>query len=99
MSTFSFSAHSLTSTVVALFAPGTQWSQKPIESLPAACAPRTCGAAMPIDATAVLAKKLRRESLRVSMGVLRLFPAERRRFPFAVELLRLRARTEGKHIA
>jgi hypothetical protein len=35
---------------------------------------------MPIDAAAVLAKKLRRESLRVSMGVLRLFPAERRRF-------------------
>jgi hypothetical protein len=29
---------------------------------------------MPIDAAAVLAKKRRRESLRVSMGVLRLFP-------------------------
>ena len=35
-STFSFSAHSLISVSVAPLAPGTQWSQKPTDSLPAA---------------------------------------------------------------
>ena len=35
-STFSLAAHSLTRALVALLAPGTQWSQKPIDSLPAA---------------------------------------------------------------
>ena len=35
-STFSFSAHSLISVSVALLALGTQWSQKPTDSLPAA---------------------------------------------------------------
>jgi hypothetical protein len=33
---FCFSAHSLQRSVEALLAPGTQWSQKPIESFPAA---------------------------------------------------------------
>src|SRR6185369_12049230 len=44
-STFSFSAHSLMSALVASLALGTQWSQKPTDSLPAAYAPRTNGAA------------------------------------------------------
>src|SRR5581483_10096978 len=63
-STFSFSAHSLTSACVALLAPGTQWSQKPIDSLPAAPAVRTNGAAIMVaEAAAVLATKRRREIL------------------------------------
>jgi ABC-type glycerol-3-phosphate transport system substrate-binding protein len=40
-STFSFWAHSLTRSVEVLLAPGTQWSQKPMVNLPAACAERT----------------------------------------------------------
>ena len=44
-STFSLSAHALQSLVMASLAPGTQWSQKATLSLPAACAPRTKGAA------------------------------------------------------
>src|SRR5438477_4231577 len=64
-STFSFSAHALTAFSVALFAVGTQWSQKPTESLPAAWAPRTKGAAiMAVDKAAVLATKPRRLTLR-----------------------------------
>src|SRR4029077_1933306 len=42
-STFSFSAHALQISPNTLPAPGTQWSHAPIESLPAANAPRTNG--------------------------------------------------------
>ena len=35
-STFSFSAHALATASAPALAPGTQWSQKPIDSLPAA---------------------------------------------------------------
>jgi hypothetical protein len=45
----------------ALFPPGTQWSQKPIDNLPAALAVRTKGAAIIVaDAAAVVATKRRR---------------------------------------
>src|SRR6516165_10879584 len=60
MSTFSLAAHSWQSFVKVSLAPGTQWSQKPTESLPAAKAPRTKG-----DASAVVAavcKSVRRVS-------------------------------------
>src|ERR1700704_666113 len=61
--TFSLSAHSLTSSVLALLAPGTQWSQKPIVSLPAACAVRIYGAVISAaDDIAVAATNCRRES-------------------------------------
>src|SRR5258708_7045341 len=71
MSTFSFSAHSLTAFSVALLALGTQWSQNPIESLPAAWAPRTKGAAtMAPDRAAVLATKRRRLTLLEAMQFL-----------------------------
>src|SRR5215831_5297181 len=44
-----------------LLAPGTQWSQKPTVSLPAACAPRTKGAATKaVDAAAVPTANRRR---------------------------------------
>jgi hypothetical protein len=43
-STFSFSAHSAQTFCKTWLAPGTQWSQAPIVSLPAAWAPRTKGA-------------------------------------------------------
>src|ERR1051326_4136268 len=60
-STFSFSAHSLTAFSVALLAPGTQWSQKPTEILPAAYAPRTNGGATrAVDTAAARATKRRR---------------------------------------
>jgi hypothetical protein len=50
-------------------APGTQWSQKPIESLPAAFAVRTNGAAIIVaDAAAVVATKRRRLILVFFMG-------------------------------
>src|SRR5947207_11874706 len=69
-STFSFAAHSLTSVSEALLAPGTQWSQKPIESLPAACAVRTNGAAIIVaDAAADVATKRRRVILAFFMGL------------------------------
>src|SRR5207253_3553480 len=42
-STFSLSAHALQISPKTLPAPGTQWSHAPIESLPAANAPRTNG--------------------------------------------------------
>ena len=51
----------LVSALVTLLAPGTQWSQKPIEILPAALAVRTNGAAIIVaDAAAVVATKRRR---------------------------------------
>src|SRR5262245_58046705 len=59
-STFSFAAHSCTSASEALLAPGTQWSHKPIVSLPAACAVRTRGAAIVAAAAAVVAAMKRR---------------------------------------
>src|SRR3977135_2062717 len=60
-STFSLSAHSLTSVSVAPLALGTQWSQKPTENLPAAEAPRPKGPALnAVDAAAVPATKRRR---------------------------------------
>ena len=56
---------------MALLAPGTQWSQKPIDSLPAACAVRTNGAAIMVaDAAAVVATKRRRVMLLLDMPVL-----------------------------
>src|SRR3954464_15494643 len=64
-STFSFSPHSLMSAEVASLALGTQWSQKPTDSLPAACAPRTNGAAT--RPRAVPATTTRRETLDCSM--------------------------------
>src|SRR5215510_1695031 len=63
MSTFSFAAHSSHSAFEALLPPGTQWSQKPTESFPAACAPRTCGmasAAAVAAVAAVVCRKRRR---------------------------------------
>src|SRR5262245_49012182 len=57
-STFSLAAHSSVSVCVILLAPGTQWSQNPIEILPAALAVRTNGAAIMVaDAAAVVAMK------------------------------------------
>src|SRR3954451_23445143 len=48
--------------VEALLAPGTQWSQNPIVSLPAAYAPRTYGAVInAADVSAVAATNCRRE--------------------------------------
>src|ERR1700738_5106384 len=70
-STFSLSAHSLTSSVLALLAPGTQWSQKPIVSLPAACAVRIYGAVISAaDDIAVAATNCRRESFLRDMAFL-----------------------------
>jgi hypothetical protein len=63
------SAHSSVRDCVALLAPGTQWSQKPIESLPAALAVRTNGAASIVDAAAVVATNRRRVSLGVFIDV------------------------------
>src|SRR5204862_6332770 len=60
-STFPFSAHARTAFSVAALAPGTQWSQKPIDSLPAAWAPRTNGAPTIADARTVPAITRRRE--------------------------------------
>src|SRR5260221_13816461 len=48
-STFSFSAQTLAMASMPLLAPGTQWSQNPTDSLPAAYAPRTNGAATRAD--------------------------------------------------
>src|SRR5260370_41316260 len=53
---------------MAVLAPGTQWSQKPTERLPAAWAPRTCGIASRAAEAAVVARRRRRVSLRVRMG-------------------------------
>src|SRR5262245_44953155 len=69
-STFFFSAHPHNRDLVALLAPGTQWSQKPIDSLPAALAVRTNGAASSVaDAAADVATNRRREILRFCMLV------------------------------
>src|SRR5262245_28232616 len=62
MSTFSFAAHSSMSALEATLALGTQWSHKPIDSLPAACAVLTKGVVMTVaDAAAVVETKRRRE--------------------------------------
>src|ERR1700730_9345846 len=62
-STFSFAAPSLASGLVGSLAPGTQWSQNPIDTLPAACAERTNGAATTAaDAADDVATKRRRGS-------------------------------------
>src|SRR5689334_12699780 len=72
-STFSFAAHSSTRVLVATFAPGTQWSQKPIESFPAACAPRTYGAAMSaVVASAAVFSALRRVNERIEIPPFRM---------------------------
>src|SRR5262249_11302036 len=60
MSTFSFAAHSSHNAFDALLPPGTQWSQNPTESFPAACAPRTCGVARAAAVAAVVCRKRRR---------------------------------------
>src|SRR5438132_13771079 len=60
-STFSFAAHSWINASEVLLASGTKWSQKPIESLPAACAVLTNGAAIIVaDAAADVAMNRRR---------------------------------------
>src|SRR5215831_13287907 len=60
-STFSFAAHSWINASEVLLASGTKWSQKPIESLPAACAVLTNGAAIiVVDAAADVAMNRRR---------------------------------------
>ena len=66
-STFSLSAQARTMSSVALLAPGTQWSQKPIDRLPAAFASRTNGAATNVDAAAVVCRKRRRVTLSFAM--------------------------------
>src|SRR5215211_5068493 len=66
-STFSLAAHW---SIVALhdsLAPGTQWSHRPIASLPAAWAPRTNGAAINVDAATVPATTRRRVIFDVAM--------------------------------
>src|SRR5215471_3420611 len=73
MSTFSFSAHSWQSLVSVSLAPGTQWSQKPTESFPAAKAPRTKGVAMVVSAA--VCNSLRRVSALVFMLSSNLPPA------------------------
>src|SRR5712691_6192934 len=60
-STFSFAAHSWINASDVLLAPGTKWSQKPIASLPAACAVLTNGAAIiVVDAATDVAMNRRR---------------------------------------
>src|SRR5215468_10617374 len=60
-STFSFAAHSSINASQVLLAFGTKWSQKPIESLPAACAVLTNGAAIiVVDAAADVAMNRQR---------------------------------------
>ena len=49
-------------------APGTQWSQKPIASLPAACGCADMGMATAQPEAAVVARKRRRVSLLSSMA-------------------------------
>ena len=61
-------------------APGTQWSQKPIDSLPAAWAPRTKGAAIMVaEAAAVRLVNCRRVSPFFDMAFLPIAPALLRR--------------------
>src|SRR5438067_8591045 len=62
ISTFSFAAHSRQSCSRGAVAVGTQWSQKPQESLPAAKAPRTKGAAAAVEASIAVFKTVRRVS-------------------------------------
>src|SRR5262245_4872679 len=63
-STFSFAAHSWINASEVLLASGTKWSQKPIESLPAACAVLTNGAATTVvDAAADAAMNRRRVNI------------------------------------
>src|SRR5579871_6138310 len=53
-----------------LLAPGTQWSQRPIESLPAACAVRRYGAEISAaDDNALAATNSRRESLLLDIAL------------------------------
>src|ERR1051326_2948193 len=70
-STFSLAAHAWQISSMALLAPGTQWSHRPSDSLPAAWAPRTCGIASMAEAAAVVARNRRRESLLLRMSLLR----------------------------
>src|SRR5215475_11545657 len=69
-STFSFSAHALQISPKTLPAPGTQWSHAPIESLPAANAPRTNGdgKVAAAEAAAVFARIVRRVSDLAAIG-------------------------------
>src|SRR6185312_10519169 len=61
ISTLFFSPHSLQILSSALLAPGTQWSQQPSVSFPAAYAPRTYGAASTaVDARAAVFNTVRR---------------------------------------
>src|SRR5215468_9266934 len=63
-STFSFAAHSWINASDVLLASGTKWSQNPIESLPAACAVLTNGAAtIVVDAAADVAMNRRRVNI------------------------------------
>src|SRR5262245_29299426 len=65
-STFSFAAHSWINASQVLLASGTKWSQKPTESLPAACAVLTNGATIiVVDAAADVAMNRRRVNILV----------------------------------
>src|SRR6185369_7326136 len=66
-STFSLAAHSSIAVLVALLALGTQWSHMARLSLPAACAPRTKGAATKVDAATLPATKRRRVVLEATI--------------------------------
>src|SRR5258708_32111681 len=67
-STFSRAAHSSISALLVALAPGTQWSQMASDNLPAAYEPRTYGVATRVVEAAVVTRKRRRVSLRVSMA-------------------------------
>ena len=60
MSTLFLAPHSSHRALEALLPPGTQWSQNMIDSLPAACAVRTNGAAIIAEAAADVATNCRR---------------------------------------
>src|SRR5262245_19398081 len=72
-STCSLAAHSLINASDVLLASGTKWSQKPTASLPAACAPRTNGAAI-IDADAAAAVAISRRRVKVFLFIVLLPP-------------------------
>src|SRR5215467_6436151 len=88
-STFSFSAHALQISPKTLPAPGTQWSHAPIESLPAANAPRTNGDGKVAAAeAAAVARIVRRVSDLAAIGT-SLCSSRRHRGPHRGAALRL----------
>src|SRR5262249_1218389 len=87
-STFSFAAHSSINASQVLLAFGTKWSQKPTESLPAACAVLTNGAAIiVVDAATDVAMNRRRVKVFLFIVVAPFYVSRHVRFaPFAPEL-------------